>query len=305
MFRRRIILCLFCFLTGSYNLYAGVIVVSIKPLYGLVAKVLKDTDHRLELLYDGLISPHITGLKISDVVKLRKAALIFWAGEIYERGLQKHIEKERRAINLSHAKGLNLLYNRAFDHDIRECHDGKSTECSHHACSDHHGHSPESLDGHYWLDINNAMAIIKTVRDRLSMEFPSEKDVFYRNADEALRTLEALKEDISKKIRPLKYMSFHDFTQYFDRTFKTQCVGVVTADPHSGTNAKHLSRMLSRVVKENISFVMREKQFKGDSLILFQAQGIPVKTMDYLGTDFEPDAFVYERILSDLASAFR
>lgn len=269
------------------------IAVSIKPLYGLVAKITKGTEHNLLLFYDGTKSPHTTGLSIGEVVKLKKANLVFWAGKIYEDALSKHTKGLSGAVDLSATPQLVLLKNRTFSEE---------NSCHHHGCGGNH--DQHTMDGHYWLDINNAIVLCEAIRDALVEKDPENQTLYDNNTREAIKDLKRLGETLRARIKPTDYLSFHDFSQYFDLYFKTRCVGVITADPHTGTSPKQLMNLLKIIKKNNIKIILKEPQFKSEILKKFEEHGVYGKTVDYLGSNYPPDIEVYERILVGIVCEF-
>ena len=275
---------------------AGIVAVSIKPFYGLAAKLLKNTPHTLDLLYDGTVSPHTSGLTLAAAEKLHKAALFFWAGAIYETALAKQATALPTAIDLSKSKDLILLPHRTFERQPESC-------CSHHGEGEHHhDHETLAIDGHYWLDINNAKALVLAMKDALIKKFPSDKDVFEENAAKALNDLDILNAKLISTIKPRPYLCFHDFMQYFDHAFGTRCAGVMTTDAHAGLNLQHIHSLLQKATNAHIAFIIREKQF--NTAILDKFKTIPVKTLDYLGTDLPLTSHLYEDIMKELAAPF-
>jgi zinc transport system substrate-binding protein len=269
-----------------------------------VAKITKGTDVVLDLLYTGQSSPHTTGLTIDGVLKIKNADIVFWAGTMYETALGKHLGQHKNAIDLSKTKTLLLLPHRIFDGKVSSCHH----DCSDHNHDHHHDASPmedHAFDGHYWLDIDNAIILVKGIARRLIETLPEQGALMQKNCDEAVVHLTRLGRDLKATIKPVAYLSFHDFTQYFDHYFGTTCAGVVVADPHHGAQIKHLENLMKTYSDKKIAFVIKEKQFKGDILSTLEKQGLPIKTLDYLGADLNPDDFIYERIMTDLVEGLK
>ena len=144
--------------------------------------------------------------------------------------------------------------------------------------------------------------MIMAIQEGLSRTFPSEKRVFEANAIAAIKDIDHLSVTLKATIKPVKYLSFHDFTQYFDHVFGTECMGVIVEDPHHGSNVKHVADMMEKA--KSVAFIVSEKQFNTAILDKFKDQGTPIQTLDYLGADLPADEHVYERIMIGLASGF-
>jgi len=301
-----IIFC-FSFATGGVNAKNPKnIVVSIKPLYGLAAKITEGTPHHLKLLYDGVRSPHGASLKPSEIGEIKHADLVVWVGPAYESGLQKYLARSANLLTLSQVRGMLMLPNRFFhDHKTTENH---GHDCHHHAHDDHHpchhDHSPNAMDGHMWLHPHNASMILRSLASTLSISNPKYEKQYKNNLQRALVDVRLAFLILKKRVKPRVYLSFHDFSQYFDRAFGSQCVGVVTQDPHLPLSLKHLADLKAQIKKEKIDFLITEPQFKADILKKLSRKGVPIKTLDYLGTSLKANTFVYEEILKSLAKSF-
>lgn len=203
------------------------IVVSIKPLYGLVAKVIKGTPYTLTLLFDGTTSPHTTGLTLKETAHLKECDIFFWIGPCYETALSRHAQNISHAIDLSKNAHLTLRPMRTFE-----------TECDHHGCDHHH-----AMDGHYWMDIANAIEMVKDIAQKLSIIFPSDKEIFEENAKNACAALKKFEENLVKTMTSpiISYVTSHDFAQYAERLLRIKCVGVFSHDHHGATLKQTLS----------------------------------------------------------------
>lgn len=123
------------------------VVVSIKPLHGLVSQVMAGVGEPT-LLIEGAASPHGYSLKPSQAQRLQQADLVFWVGPELESFLAKPLASlpaKARTVALAHQKGIVLLES---DHDHGDHgHDDHKDE-HHHDEEAHHDHDEHKEHGH-------------------------------------------------------------------------------------------------------------------------------------------------------------
>lgn len=87
------------------------VVVTLKPVYGLVASIMGDTG-RPQLLLEGKYSPHQTSLAPSMVRQTQSADMVFWVGpslEPYMARLLDSVKDKQRSVALEKAPGITFL----------------------------------------------------------------------------------------------------------------------------------------------------------------------------------------------------
>jgi zinc transport system substrate-binding protein len=261
------------------------IMVSTKPLYGLVAKISKDVP---ELLYDGSTSPHVQNLKPSQVQNLKKATVIFLIGKSYEASLVKTMEKLnlKNGVFLENTPNLKKLPYR-FNH--------------HHDDNHEHDDHDDEFDGHLWLDPENARLLLQKIHDTLVDIDPENKAIYHQNLEKAKNEIQLFFDTQKKRMDGgsfKKYVMYHDAFQYFDDFFKTHCVGVVTPpNGHHMTSLKHLQSLKSVIQNENVSVLICEPQFTKEPSL-----GLKKITIDYLGKEIKSSEHVYEEIIEAIVT---
>ena len=258
------------------------IIVSIKPLFGLIAKVIEGTPHSLSLLFDGKTSPHTTGLTIKEAARLKQCTLFFWIGPAYETGLIRHTDSLDQSVDLSKTPDLALLPMRTF-----------AAQCHHDECHDHdHG-----IDGHYWMNIKNAIAMVRFIAKKLSILCPDEKGMFEKNAQKACEDLMLWQEKWQKACPSdeLSYVTSHDFAQYLEDLLNIRCVGSLTGEHHGKT-------LNQAITRSKIDFIIAEPHTRIDS---YDRHKTPVIILDYLGENITPTKDVYEKIITTMVERVR
>lgn len=325
-----IILSLICFVMDFQAPCAAAsppkVLVTVKPIHSLVAGIMEGVATPI-LLLDGTTSPHHHHLKPSEEQKLNGVDVIIWVGEIYETSLKKRIENCRnfaQIITVSHLNGVELFPYRSFRHD-EGCQTGLRgvfSKNTHHCCcqsesSDrerdshdfNHGNEDcrevSGKDGHLWLALNNAKILVTQIGQKLATIDRQHAPNYLANSKKVVKRLDALTLELSHELKAIKgrpYITFHDFTQYFDRYFGTTCVGVVRVNPSLAPSPKHLEDLKRQIEDKNGDVLFVEPQFN-DRLVHLLAQDTPIKIaqLDYLGYGLEPGIDLYFEMMRRLA----
>lgn len=233
------------------------IVVSIKPIHALVAGVTRGVSVPT-LLVRGAASPHTYSLRPSDAAALASAAIVFRVGPEMETFLNKPLGKIRaRTVDLMTAPGLELL-------DARE---GGAWEPHDHGAGeeDHHHEGEREVNPHVWLDPVNATAMTRLIAAELSALDPSDAPAFARNAEAAIRDLDALNRELKATLDPVRsrpFVVFHDAYQYLEHRYGLNGVGSITVSPDRSPSAKRLSDIRTKLRGLNAACVFAEPQFQ-------------------------------------------
>lgn len=320
----------------SHAADAPKLVVTIKPLHGLVAAVTKGVTEPV-LLLDGPQSPHSFALKPSQAAQLNSADFIFFADETLELPIVRvgqSLPKTVSLVPLIEAPGLEILAMRqgaAFDaHDHGghghggHGHDDHKDEAAHgHDKKDDHGHKGHDhghdhsastkhgadRDPHFWLDPQSARWVVAYVVDKLSERFPEHRDVFEKNAaavDGDLVRLEKALGEVLSDVKARPFLVFHDAFQYFENRFGLQGVGAISVNPEVLPGAKRLSELRARVAKSGVVCVFAEPQFQSrviDTVI----EGSPARkaVIDPLGANVPPGPEHYSGLMTQIADVFK
>jgi len=281
----------FYFLFGmSITAQASVpsVVVTIKPIHSLVAGVMAGLKSPT-LLMSGEKSPHTQLLKPSEVRQINAAQVVVWVGPSYESALKRIIETPKigqHIITLQEKSGMKLYPMRqgglwgshAHGHDDDDDSSG-------------HDHCEQDIDGHLWLDPENAKAIVRVIAQELSALDPEHQRDYMTNAQNVISRLDDLDRDLVEVLMPVRersYVVYHDGTQYFDRHFKTRAIGVLIGDSHYGINAQHFLQISEYIRDQKVSCVFTEPQFPTDIISsLMDKTGTRIETLDYLGVGSE------------------
>jgi zinc transport system substrate-binding protein len=272
------------------------VVASIKPVYSLVAGVMAGMGTPV-LIVHGAASPHTYSLRPSDARALEAARLVFWVGPSMESFLVKPLQAlsgQAEIIELDHAPGITTLPARiggVWEPDL----DAPAPA------------GPGTVDGHLWLDIDNAKAIVRTAAERLSALDPGNAARYAANARDLESRLGALDQELRADFFPLAgkpFVVFHDAYQYLARRYALDTVGAISVDPDRQPGARRIEEIRAKIVASHAGCVFGEPQFTPALLNTVTAgTGARAGTLDDLGTDIPDGPALYFRLMRGVARA--
>lgn len=251
------------------------VLVSIKPLHGLVAAVMQGVAEP-GLIVGGGNSPHGYALKPSDMRALEKADLVVWVGKDFETWLERPLTKTQAKLTMRDIPGMAILPTR--EGGIWESHDH-----DHGKPGDH-----DEVDGHLWLAPANAARLVEAVAVRLAGLDAAHAAAYHANAAAARARIAAMDAALSRRLAPLAgrpYVVFHDAHQYFEKQYGLSPAGAMTVDPERPLGAKRLAALRDRLKTAKAACVFREPRFGGTAAqTLADSAGVRLGQLDPEGT---------------------
>jgi zinc transport system substrate-binding protein len=283
-------------------LAAPKVVVTIKPLYALVAGVMAGVG-RPQMLVKGSASPHLYALKPSDLAALNGADIVFRASpatEPFSVRLTQALPRQVELVTLEEAPGIALL-ERRMGVSFEAAGDGRR-----HA---HDAGRANAFDGHIWLDPDNAKAMVDRIEQALSGKDPANADAFKTNATALKRQLDALRAELQGALEPLAgkpYVVAHDAFQYLERRYGLNVVGAISISPEVAPSAKRLGELRRKILSLGAVCVFAEPQVDR-RLIDNLTEGTLARTgtLDPEGFALEPDPNLYFTLMRKLAEDLR
>lgn len=284
------------------------VVVTIKPLHALVAQVMSGVGSP-ELLVKGAASPHTFSMRPSDARALNTADLVFRMSETVEPFTAKAVKslpKRVEVVTLQDAPGMRLLALRT----------GATFERHVDAKEKGHGHSHddapqkgEAVDGHAWLDPDNAKVMVDRIEQALAAKYPASAAAFKANAEAVKTKLDALAAELERGLKPVAdrpYIVFHDSIQYLERRYGLNVVGSISINPEVPPSAKRLTELRRKIMSLEAMCVFAEPAFARrlvDNLI----EGTAARTamIDPEGASLDPGPDLYFTLMRKLAVALR
>tara|TARA_R110002096_G_scaffold36365_2_gene101664 strand:+ start:643 stop:1533 length:891 start_codon:yes stop_codon:yes gene_type:complete len=263
------------------------IVVSIKPLHGLVAALLEGLA-KPELLLEGEATPHAFTLKPSARQALQRADVVVWIGPGMEEFLVKPLsvlpDRVRTAALMQETPDLHLL-------PLAETHGG-----------DHHADDGDAHDPHIWLSLSNARRIAAYLAEVFAPLVPARQ--LEANALVLDQKLVALDREIAARLAPVRdrpFVVFHPAYNYFVEAYGLRQVGVLALSPTIGASARHLGDVRGAVVAGQAICAFREPQFSERAVAgLVRGTSLRQGVLDPLGASVPAGPAAYQLTLSGL-----
>ena len=224
------------------NAASAQIVTTIKPLTLIAQEVTQGIEQPVQLLPIGA-SAHHYALKPSQRVLLQKANLIVWVGNSHETFLQTTLKPLSNVLTFEQLPNLKKL-----------------------AWRDLNTHQPQAntLDGHLWLDPENAIQLAYAIAQKRSQQNPKYAAQYQKNAQAfAQRTRQQLQQSQQKfKLLPLRnYLAYHDAYQYLESSLGLQYRGSISISPEQKPSAKHLLKLKQQVTQQGWQCLLTEPEF--------------------------------------------
>jgi zinc transport system substrate-binding protein len=255
-----------------------------------------------ELLVDGSASPHTYALKPSQAKLLNAADIFFRMAETVEPftgRIVRALPRGVQVVTLQEAPRLKLLARRTGPTFERHVH-GKHG----------HGHAGEhaahGIDGHVWLDPDNASAMVDAIAHALGGKAPAHAAAFKANADTLKARLVALAAELERELAPLAgrpYVVFHDALQYLERRYDLHAVGSIAVSPEIAPSAKRLTELRHKIRALGATCVFAEPQFDRRIVAnLIEGTAARAAVLDPEGGTLEPGPDHYFELMRRLAS---
>lgn len=281
------------------------VVTTIRPLHSLTAAVMTGIGTP-RLLVDGTASPHTFAMKPSDARALAKANLLLRISptlEPFTVKLVAALPKSVRVVTLASAKGLTLHKLRTGDtferHDHGHGHKGH----------DHDHNDGDGIDGHLWLDPENARVMVSAIADAIAAVAPEHADRLRANAAAVSARLEALSKELAETVRPVagkSYIVFHDAYQYFEQRYGLTPAGSVTISPDVPASARRISALRKKVTALKAQCIFAEPQFAPKVIDpIIEGTSVRRGVLDPLGAAIPAGPEQYFALMRAMASDLR
>lgn len=299
------------------------VVADIAPIQSIAARVMQGVGTPDVLLPPGA-SPHDYAMRPSDAKKLEGADVVVWVGPMLTNWLEKPIETLAQGAavvtieDLPDVKTLPIRAGGPFephehghdDHDADAAHDaghdhaeGNAAEAGH----DHDAHEEHGLvDGHLWLDPDNAVAAARALAVTLSARDPADAAVYSENAQAFAAEMATLSGALQAELAPLRgkrFIVFHDAYQYLEARFDLPAAGSISLHEGTEPGTARVSAIRDRVRNEDIVCAFTEPEFS-PRLLTTLIEGTTVRTgeLDALGAHLAPGPDLYPAMMKGLAA---
>ena len=261
----------------------------IAPVQSMVARVMQGLGAPALIVRPGA-SPHEYAMRPSEAAALARADLVIWIGPELSPWLQGAIERLAGDV----PQVALLAVDQTVLHRLRQ---GARFEAEAH----------EGLDPHAWLDPVNGQIWLRRIAAELSALDPENADLYAANAAAGVAELDQVMGEIEQVIAPLrglKYLVYHDDTQYFEARFYIPALGAVTAGDAAMPGPARIADLREFVAQERLTCLLSDPQSDPRLARAIFPRGVKTGVLDALGVDQQPGAGLYPAILRDLAHGF-
>jgi zinc/manganese transport system substrate-binding protein len=199
-------------------------------------------------LLSGYENEHTYAPKLSDLVAVRKARLLFEVGlglEIWVSSLVKSAGSPSLLI-VTTSKGIGLIRDMPdYDSSVQGNEEG------------------ERGNPHVWLDPENAATMMRHISEALIKADPTHAAEFRDNQAAYLRKLDHLRTELNDRLRRVpdrRMIVHHPAWPYFARRFGFQIVGTIQSQAASEPSALQLQNLIATIKKDRIKVIVSEIQ---------------------------------------------
>ena len=151
--------------------------------------------------------------------------------------------------------------------------------------ADHdHDHDHGEYNAHIWLAPENAVQMVKNLRDGLSALLPDQAEHIAANADAYIARLSALDAELRTAIEPLprkEIVTFHEAFPYFARAYGLEVAAVVALEPDEPVSPRMLKEVIEKVKAAGNPPLFSEPQYENAALrTVAMETGAPVYELD-------------------------
>ncbi len=259
-----------------------VVSVSTFPLYEAARSVAGETlDIRL-ILPPG-VDPHVFSPNPKEVADISNSVLFVYSGAGFEHwaeSLRRSLPSGVETVDMSRHVML-LERDEGAHHDEDEDHHGEDGE-------HHHG----AYDPHYWLDIDNMIAMTRVLDEEFSKSVPSEAERFHRNAAGYIAELERLKSEYTVGLAECKnrmVVSNHDAFGYLAHAYGFETASVTGLSSDEQPNAKKVAQIVALVREHGVKILFFEAMVSDRAAqAIAQETGVQVRSLQPLA-NISPD----------------
>ena len=169
-----------------------------------------------------------------------------------------------------------------------------------------HADAAAEIDGHAWLDPENAKAMVAYIAEILSRKDPAHSDAFRSNAQDLRQRLELLRRELEQTLTPIAdrpYVVFHDAMHYFEQRFGLNAVGSISVSPEIPPSAARLIELRKKLRVAGAQCAFAEPKFS-TALVsaVVEGTGVRVGILDPEAINLSAGPDLYFTLLRTLAA---
>jgi ABC-type Zn uptake system ZnuABC Zn-binding protein ZnuA len=202
---------------------------------------------RVVSLMTGYESEHTYSPKPSDLVAVRKAALLFEVGaglEVWVTSLVKNAGNASLQV-ITTSKDIPLI------HDQPE------------STGEAHGHAHQAGNPHVWLDPSSAATMVQHIFNAMASADPAHATDYRTNATTYLQTLARVQDEtlgLLKQLANRAVIVHHPAWPYFAKRYDLRIAGTILTQPGGEPSARHLHSLIETIKRDHIRVIISEVQ---------------------------------------------
>ncbi len=198
-------------------------------------------------------------------------------------------------------------------HKDEHAHEDEHGHKDEHAHKDEHDHGDEHAHGefdmHFWLDPQNAKAMLHEIEEALVAVDPANAAAYQANAERLSQELDGLIEEVKAELAPLHdrpFIVFHDAYQYFEQRFGVTAAGSITVDPEVIPGVQRVAEIQARVKELGGTCVFAEPQFE-PKLVKVVTEGTAARSgvLDPLGAGLDEGPDLYFQLIRNMSVSIK
>lgn len=283
------------------------IIATIKPIHSLASAITQGVDNPV-LLLTGLESPHHYRMKPSDRKRLAESDIIFRVSPLLETFLNKilsSLDESTEVITLIDAEGIRKI---PLQNDGLEPHADTS---SNEDADEHSGHKHrhDAPDPHIWLDVDNAVELVRAISATLIKHDPGNQTIYEKNTADVIGQLTKLKQELVTFAQPLKnksFIVFHNAYGYLDQLLGIKPVAAIQKIEGRMPGAQRMSRLLDIVKEAKVRCVFAEPD-ANTRVVTSLANSAKIKqgVLDIIGVRLKPGPDAYFNMMRNLLNSLQ
>lgn len=213
-----------------------------------------------------------------------------------------HHEEAEKHGDHDHDKHDHDDHAKEHDHDEHD-HDEHAKE------HDHDEHDHGEFDVHFWLDPQNAKAMLHEIEETLVAVDPANAAAYEANAAKLAAKLDKLTQEVTSDLEPVRerpFIVFHDAYQYFEQRFGVTAAGSITVNPDAIPGVQRVAEIKARVEELGGTCVFSEPQFE-PKLVQVVTEGTAARSgvLDPLGAGLDEGPELYFQLIRNMSGSIK
>jgi zinc transport system substrate-binding protein len=276
-----------------------VVAVTVKPLHSLVAGVMAGIG-KPDLVVDGTALPRDYVPSAGDTERLAKARLVFWVGPMLERNFVRplaRISGGTEVVAVSEGPGVVLRPPRTAG--VWGLEDDATAGTG----------DVSAMDGHLWLDPQNARAMVAVVTARLGAADRAHAGRYTANAAKLYARLDELDAALQHKLAPLaslRFVVYRDDYQYLEQRYRLSAAGAILGSAGQPPGPRRLEALRHQIQLSHPRCVFGEPD-SPEAVVDAVSDGLGLRTgsLDPDGVALKPGPDLYFDLMTALAGSLR